>query len=100
MLDEVQRAFGVDAEGMAELEAGHEAPGADAPGLALVTLVPALPETREALLLLLRQLQARTLGITKASVRAPEDPSLASKPADAGASDGIDSAHEATHEQA
>jgi transcriptional regulator with XRE-family HTH domain len=103
VLDEAQRVLGVDAEGMAELEAGHDAEGegADAPAPANVAVVPPLPETRDALLMLLRQLQARTLAITKAGMRAPEDLSLSSKPVDgAGALDDIDSANEATSEHA
>ena len=101
VLDEVQRALGIDAERMAELEARHDAPEADAPGVATETVVPALPETREALLMLLWQLQAHALMVKKASVRAPEDPSLPSKPVDAaGASDGINAANEARHEYA
>ncbi len=92
VLDEAQRALGIDADGMPELEPEHDAAEADAPGPANVTVVPAPPEIRDALLMLLRQLQARTLATTKASVRTLEDPSLESKSVDAsGASDVIDS---------
>ena len=93
VLDEAHRALGVDREGMADLETGHDAEEADTSGQATVMAVPALPETRDALLMLLRQLQA--------SVRAPEYPYIASKPVDgAGASDVIDAANEATNEPA
>ena len=98
VLDEAQRALGVDAEAIAELEARNDAPGADAPGLANAAVVPALPETRAALLLLLRQLQARTLAVVIARVQTPEDLSLASESA-ARASDVADSANEATNER-
>jgi transcriptional regulator with XRE-family HTH domain len=101
VLDKVQRALGVDAERMAELEAGHDTPEADAPGQATVMPVLPLPETRDALLMLLRQLQARTLMVTKASIQAPEDVSHASDPVDvAGALDGSNAANETTHEHA
>src|SRR5262249_36422228 len=90
VLDEVQRALGTGAEGMAELETGHNPPGPDAPGQGHLSVIPAPPDTRDALLMLLRQLQARRLAVTKAGIQSPEDSSLASKPVDAaGASDGI-----------
>lgn len=101
VLDAAHRALGVDSEGMADSETGHEAPGEDAPGLATMPAIPVPPESRDALFMLLEQLQARALASTVASADALEDPSLASKPArGAGASDVIDSANEATNEQA
>jgi transcriptional regulator with XRE-family HTH domain len=101
VLDEVQRALGPGAEGMAEPETGHDAADVDAPGLAPMTVVPVPSKTRDALLLLLRQLQARAPIASKASVRAPQDPTLATKPADAaGASAFIDAANEVTREHA
>jgi hypothetical protein len=97
---EVGRALGVGAEDMAEPETGHDAPGPDAAGVATVTAVPAPPETREAFVTLLRQLQARALMVTKASVPTPEDPLLASTALDtAGASDAISAEDEATDER-
>jgi transcriptional regulator with XRE-family HTH domain len=99
-LDEAQRALGVGAAGMAERETGHDAQGADATGLANVPAVSAPPEIRDALLVLLQQLQARTLAITKARARASEEPRLASKPLDgAGPAGGIGSAIEPAHDQ-
>jgi transcriptional regulator with XRE-family HTH domain len=97
VLHEIQRALGVDAEKKAESETWHDVDGTNVPGVATETAAPALPETREALFVLLRQLQARMLPTTKASIRAPADRSLASKP-DAAASEVLDSGNEATHE--
>jgi hypothetical protein len=98
VLDQVQRALRVRAMGTAELETGRDAPGPDVQlGVATVEVTPLLPETREALLVLLRQMQAQTPPITQASARAPENMALASKP-DAGASDVLESANEPANE--
>ena len=84
VLAEVESALGVDGEEMAELEAGHSAAQADAPPtLANATMALPAPETRAALLVLLRQLHARTLAITtQAGVHVPKEPSLTSTPVD------------------
>jgi transcriptional regulator with XRE-family HTH domain len=83
VVDEVQRVLSVEAADAADIETGHDAPEADASGLATAPAISVPPEVRDAVLALLRQLQIRTLAITtKASVHVPKGPPITSTPVD------------------